>query len=89
MRDSSDLDARRRRILYRAWHCGTLESDLLLGRFLDVHISGLTDSDLSAIENFMDLEVDVLGCVTGCVSYSSEFESLITRLRNFWDSASH
>ena len=34
-RTSDDLSPRRRKILYHAWHRGTRELDLLLGRFAD------------------------------------------------------
>ena len=37
-RTSADLDARRRQILYRAWHRGMREMDLIMGRFADAEI---------------------------------------------------
>ena len=32
-RSSADLDPRRRKILFRAWHRGIREMDLLMGQF--------------------------------------------------------
>jgi succinate dehydrogenase flavin-adding protein (antitoxin of CptAB toxin-antitoxin module) len=32
MSDAADLEIRRR-LLFRAWHCGTQETDILLGTF--------------------------------------------------------
>ena len=34
-RSSAGLDERRRRLLYRSWHRGTREMDLIMGRFAD------------------------------------------------------
>ena len=40
-RSSSDLDPRRRKALFRSWHRGTREMDLVLGRFADAEIGSL------------------------------------------------
>ena len=37
-RTSADLDVRRRQILYRSWHRGMREMDLIMGRFADAEI---------------------------------------------------
>lgn len=54
-RSSEGLDARRRRALFRAWHRGTREMDLILGRFADAHIADLNDRDLAAFEALMEV----------------------------------
>ena len=54
------LDPRRRRALYRAWHRGTREMDLLLGRFADAHIEKLSDRDLAEFEALIDYPDDEL-----------------------------
>jgi antitoxin CptB len=38
IRSSDGLDVRRRRILFRAWHRGMREMDLIMGRFADAVI---------------------------------------------------
>jgi antitoxin CptB len=53
--NGSNLDARRRRARFRAWHRGTREMDLLLGRFADAYIASLSDSDLVAFEAVLEL----------------------------------
>ena len=45
-RSSDGLDARRRRLLFRSWHRGTREADLIMGRFADVHLATLNDAEL-------------------------------------------
>ena len=43
-RSSEGLDARRRRLLYHAWHRGMREMDLIMGRFADAEIGTLTEA---------------------------------------------
>jgi antitoxin CptB len=49
-RSSEGLDERRRRLLFRAWHRGSRELDLLMGPFADAHIEHLSESELAAFE---------------------------------------
>ena len=53
-RTSDDLTPRRRRVLYHAWHRGTRELDLLLGRFADSAIGTLSDVELDEFEALME-----------------------------------
>ena len=46
-RSSEGLDERRKRLLFRCWHRGTREMDLILGRFADTNIASLTDDELA------------------------------------------
>jgi antitoxin CptB len=65
-RTSDDLDPRRRRVLFRAWHRGTREMDLLLGRFADAEIADLTDADLDVFEQLMEVpDKDLFAWLTG------------------------
>ncbi len=41
-RSSDGLDDRRKRLLFRCWHRGTREMDLILGRFADAEIAELS-----------------------------------------------
>ena len=49
-RTSADLDPRRRRTLFRAWHRGMREMDLIMGRFADAEIGTLSDEELTTFE---------------------------------------
>jgi antitoxin CptB len=49
------LDARRRRLVYRATHRGTRENDILLGGFVAARIAGFTEGDLDALEAVLEL----------------------------------
>jgi antitoxin CptB len=63
---SADLDARRRRALFRAWHRGTVEVDHLLGRFAEAYIATLGNRDLTDFEALLELpDPDIFEWVTG------------------------
>lgn len=51
--NSAELDPRRRRTLFRAWHRGTREMDLILGQFADNELAGLGDGDLEEFESIL------------------------------------
>ncbi|NTI48533.1 succinate dehydrogenase assembly factor 2 [Agrobacterium rhizogenes] len=53
---SADLDPRRRRILFRCWHRGLREMDLVFGQFADNELPGLSETDLDEFERIMDEE---------------------------------
>lgn len=53
---SADLDPRRRRILFRCWHRGLREMDLVFGQFADNELPGLSEADLDEFERIMDEE---------------------------------
>ena len=55
-RTSDDLSPRRRKILYHAWHRGTRELDLLLGRFADDSIGTLTEGELDEFEALLEVD---------------------------------
>ena len=42
-------DPRRRRALFRSWHRGMRETDLLMGRFADAEIANLSEADLDRL----------------------------------------
>jgi antitoxin CptB len=50
---SADLDPRRRRILFRCWHRGIREMDLVFGQFADNELPGLSEADLDELERIM------------------------------------
>ncbi len=42
-----DIETRRKRLIYRSWHRGTREMDLILGSFADAHVPGFSEDELS------------------------------------------
>jgi antitoxin CptB len=60
------LSARQRRILFRSWHRGMREVDLLLGRFTDAEIGRLNDSELDDYEILLEAQDrDIFSWLTG------------------------
>ena len=54
-RSSSGLDDRRKRLLFRCWHRGTREMDLILGRFADAEIATLSEAEISELERLIEV----------------------------------
>src|SRR3569833_2028010 len=52
-RTSAELDPRRRRILFRAWHRGIREMDLIFGQFADTELRGLSETELDEFERIL------------------------------------
>lgn len=65
-RSSADLDPRRRKALFRSWHRGMREVDLILGSFADGEIALLSEAELAVYEALMaEPDADILKWVTG------------------------
>jgi antitoxin CptB len=84
-RTSADLDVRRRRILFRAWHRGLREMDILIGRFADAEIGTMTETDLEAFERLIEVpDRDLLGWITGEDETPANYDTaLLRRLKAF------
>ena len=76
-RSSADLDVRRRRNLFRAWHRGIREMDLIMGRFADAEIGTLSEEDLSEFERLIEVpDADLYRWISG----EAEVPGITTRL---------
>ncbi|WP_332688543.1 FAD assembly factor SdhE [Bosea sp. (in: a-proteobacteria)] len=84
-RSSADLDPRRRKILFRAWHRGMRETDLIMGRFADAEIGAMSDAGLDEFERLIEvLDRDLLSWVTGEAEVPENYDSeLFRRLKAF------
>jgi antitoxin CptB len=81
--DTRALDVRRRRLLYRATHRGTRETDLLVGGFVESRIALLSDAELDALEAVLELpDVDLADWLSGRRAIPSGFDSpMLRRMR--------
>jgi antitoxin CptB len=84
-RSSGGLDDRRKRLLFRSWHRGTREMDLILGRFADAEITGLSDDELVEFERLMEIpDPDLYAALIGDKPLAAEHQSaLFDRLKAF------
>lgn len=48
------LQIRRKRLLFRSWHRGTKETDLLLGSFAERHIDSFSEEQLDRYEALLE-----------------------------------
>ena len=84
-RSSEGLDPRRRRLLFRAWHRGTREMDLIMGRFADATIGDLTEAELDEFERLSEEpEPDLYAWITGDRPVPADHDTaLFRKLRAF------
>jgi antitoxin CptB len=81
----ADLDVRRKRLRFRAWHRGTREMDLLLGRFADAEIDRFDDQTLSTFEALLEVaDPELYAWVLGNIEAPPLYDTpLLRRLRQF------
>jgi antitoxin CptB len=84
-RSSDGLDAHRRKLLYRAWHRGLRETDLIMGRFADATIEQLAADELAQFEQLMEVpDREILAWITGEADVPPDYDTaLFRRLREF------
>jgi antitoxin CptB len=82
---SHGLDERRRRLLFRSWHRGIREMDLVLGRFADAQIATLSDADLDEYERLLEVpDQQMFAWVSGAEAAPADIDTaLFRRLRDF------
>ncbi|GAC1335096.1 MAG: succinate dehydrogenase assembly factor 2 [Beijerinckiaceae bacterium] len=81
----ADLDIRRRRIRFRAWHRGIREMDLIMGGFADAELARLTGAELDQFEHLLDLsDPQVFAWLSGIEDVPGEEDNaLLKKLRAF------
>jgi antitoxin CptB len=82
--EPATLDVRRRRLLFRATHRGTHETDILVGGFVAARIDTLTPAEMDALEQVMELpDTDLADWLTGRLPVPDEVASpMLLRLRD-------
>ena len=84
-RSSGGLDERRKRLLFRCWHRGTREMDLILGRFADTTIASLTDDELTQLERLIEVpDPDLYAALSGDMPLAHSYAGpLFERIKAF------
>ena len=78
---TSSSEIRRKRLLFRSWHRGTRESDLILGRFADQHLAGFDEAQLDRYEALLDSpDADIFDWVSHRAVPPPEHDHDVTRL---------
>lgn len=79
-RTSADLDPRRRKILFRSWHRGMREMDLIMGRFADAEIAALSEEELDEFERLIEvIDRDLLSWITGEAVVPENYDTALFR----------
>jgi antitoxin CptB len=82
---SEGLDLRRRKVLFRSWHRGMREMDLIMGRFADAKVAALSEGEIADFERLIEVpDPDLLAWITGETAVPLDFDSAVFRsLRDF------
>jgi len=79
-RSSDGLDARRKRLLFRAWRRGVRETDLIVGRFADAFIERFDDGALDDFERLIEVpNAELYGWVSGSEAIPAAADSAVLR----------
>jgi antitoxin CptB len=84
-RSSEGLDTRRRKLLFRSWHRGMREMDLIMGGFADAKVAELSERELGEFERLIEVpDRDLLAWITGEEAVPPDYDSaLFGKLRDF------
>lgn len=73
-------DPRRKRALFRSWHRGMRETDLLMGRFADAEMAYLSEADLADYEVLLEAQDrDILTWLTGEAEIPARYDTPVLR----------
>jgi antitoxin CptB len=74
-------DIRRKRLLFRSWHRGTREADLILGRFAESHLAGFDGAQLDRYEALLECDdADLFDWVSGRAAPPAAHDDDVMRL---------
>ncbi len=74
-------DTRKKRLLFRSWHRGTREADLILGSFAEANLGRFDDTGLDRYEALLDCpDADLFDWITGRTTPPPEYDTDVTRL---------
>jgi antitoxin CptB len=74
-------DVRSKRVLFRCWHRGTQESDLILGLFAEESLESLDDGQLDRLEALLDCtDADLFDWILGNSPAPAEHDHDVMRL---------
>jgi len=80
MADDTELETRRKRLLYRSVYRGNKENDILLGQFARAHIAEFTAAELDQYERLLQAgENDIYDWVSGRMVVPTEADTPVLR----------
>ncbi|MFN3232561.1 MAG: succinate dehydrogenase assembly factor 2 [Alphaproteobacteria bacterium] len=83
---SEDLELVRKKLRFRAWHRGTKEADLMMGRFADAHLQDFSAEQLDRFAELLEAQdLDVYGWVIGRDPVPPEYQTDIMEMLQAFD----
>lgn len=83
---TESLDVTRKKLRFRAWHRGTKEADLMMGRFADVHLQHFGEVELAQFSALLEeQDLDVYGWVIGRDPVPAEHRTRVMDLLQAFD----
>ena len=78
----NDIENLRKKILFRSWHRGTKEMDLILGEFANNNVSNMDLDDLNKFQEFLNLsDPDLYKWIVAVDdSFPKEFEEFFKKI---------
>ena len=78
--DDSELELRRKRLLYRSVYRGNKENDILLGQFARAHIGEFDSAELDQYERLLQVgDNEIYDWMSGKVPVPTESDSPVVR----------
>ncbi len=77
------MDARRKRLLFRAMHRGTKEADFVIGGFAQRFLADLTETEVDGFEALLDVDDNLLmlWCTGRAPTAAPHDSALVDRIR--------
>lgn len=70
-----DLEARLKRLKFRAWHRGTREADYMVGGFFDTYHQSWSAADMDWFEALLEeQDVDIMGWGLGTIPVPDQWQ---------------
>ncbi len=77
-RTSADLDPRRRRVLFRSWHRGIREMDLIMGRFAEANLKEMSEAALDDFEQLIEVpDHDLFSWLSGAETVPANYDTAV------------
>lgn len=79
--EKEPIETRRKRLIFRSWHRGTRETDLILGSFADKHLPDFDKAQLDQYEALLtNGDPDIYDWMTGRTAPPAEYDTDILRM---------
>jgi antitoxin CptB len=79
--DQDNISITRKKLIFRSWHRGTREIDLMLGKFADAHMPGFGAEELELYDRFLNnSDPDIYSWISGQEPLPPSEDNAVTRL---------